>query len=224
MEDTMFMPQGVSAHLLPQSDETLLWFMEVWSFVFCSAEVRHSPRGPSRGCLLSANIIILFVCRWWSCVCVYVSVCAHAVGRGIELYGFIKTLPSVSTATSFSPLLQLCSSSTPHTAVWHVPPLFFVSPHSHSFPACVCTLTTCQFPLCFSVILLHGFHPPPSPFFHTVICASTTPSPLLRFLSSVSLPPSLFLSSLHCYVWALSSGCTFHFGIVLSMHCCIQSS
>lgn len=38
-------------------------------------------------------------------------------------------------------------------------------------------------------------------------------------------PSSSSSSSPRCLVWALSSGCTFHFSIVLSTHCCcVQSS
>ena len=93
-------------------------------FCFCSAEVRSGPCWPSRGCLLSANIIIahcfLVIARVCVCVCV--------VGTDIELYAFIKTLPSVSTATSFSLLLFYNLSPSPRTAGWNVPPLSHVQP------------------------------------------------------------------------------------------------
>lgn len=75
---------------------------------------------------------------------------------------------------------------------------------------------------------------------HLYFLLSSSTHPLLlssSFMSlqvhvSPSFPPysNLYIthhpssSSLHCHVWAVSSGCTFHFGIVLSMHCCIQSS
>lgn len=77
------------------------------SFIYLfQLKSRNDPRGPSRGCLLFSNIIIMFVCVWWSCVCV--------LSADSQLYAFIKTLPSVSTATSFSLLLFYNFTYHPH--------------------------------------------------------------------------------------------------------------
>lgn len=90
-------------------------------FCFCSAELRIGPHGPGRGCLLSANIIMLFVCVWRSCVVMF---WAHSS----KLYAFIRTLPSVSAATSFSLLLFYNSTYCSQCGIF----VFFRSSSSHS--------------------------------------------------------------------------------------------
>lgn len=153
------------------------------SFCFCSAELRIGPHGPSRGCLLSANIIMLFVCVWRSCVC--------------SCFGHIHP--------NFMPSLELCqvclqppvspcfSSTTPHTAV-SVASLFF--------SLIFISLAASQFLFCFPAIA----SPPPS-FYHTVICTLPTtrppPSSLLSTLLCVGVKLRLYFPFWYCIVNAL---------------------
>lgn len=163
----LFLPQGVSPHLLLCSDLTVSpHHQKGWGL---TVKVSSDPAGA-----LSSNIILIFS-FFTAILCA--SVCKFA-GRGVEVYTFIKTLPNVSTATS-------CSPADCH-------PLRCVA-WSSTFFLC-----------CFSF------------FFHTVSCISRPPSS--RPSSTYSLLPPC------CSVWALSSGCSFHFGTVLSMYCCIRSS
>lgn len=136
------------------------------SFCFCSAELRIGPHGPSRGCLLSANIIMLFVCVWRSCVC--------------SCFGHIHP--------NFMPSLELCqvclqppvspcfSSTTPHTAV-SVASLFFslifISLAASQFLFCFPAIASPPPPFFLSYSNLYITHHPSSPFFsplYTALC------------------------------------------------------
>lgn len=159
---------------------------------------QNGPHGPSRGCLVSANIIILFVCGW-SRVCV----CMCALWAQASNFMPSLKLCQVFLQQPVSLLFFYNSTCHPHHMLQHVSHSLIFNLHLHTH----CLSVPLLFPSAWVSSLYF--------FLQTVICTSTTPPPL---------PPSLLLSSLHSYVWALSSGCTFHFGIVLSMHCCIQSS
>lgn len=76
-----------------------------------------------------------------------------------ELYAFIKTLPSVSTATSFSQILFYNSTCHPHHILQVAPPPIPPPTFSHFQPASAHSpLVKSSF--CLPVIPLHGFNPP----------------------------------------------------------------
>lgn len=96
---------------------------------------------------------------------------------------------------------------------------------AHPSKLCYCQNLTTQF------LLIRQHHcgiarflPPKSSqllFLHHHAPTTTPPPPPLQ--KCVHHPPTPS-SSPRCHVWALSSGCSFHFSVVLSTHCCVQSS